>query len=263
MVIRVLAPPPDFAVPVALERRARLETRPRLEALQVLHDLAGIEEVAVVEEVAVETGTVGKAPRVDDVTAHVYQVDGAVAEHRREERVARLRARGVVGDQADAGPTYALLVDGRHRQRYCSAADVDVKEHPGTKLTGRVGARSRSVPGRAGHRTCGAAGGAPVRVRRVLGTAARSTAGYWIVMLPAVSVAAGNGVVPRMSRRLSVVAVTLNSSPMRGGVPSALSTRARPAETALPSWVRGPLLCRPTTLMFCGRPRREVPSRTA
>src|SRR2546428_7873638 len=155
MVVWVLDLPNDLAVPVDLERRARLETRPRLGALQVLHDLAGIGEGAVVEEVAVETGTVGKAPRVDAVTGHVYQVDGAVAEHRREERVARLRARGVVGDQADAGPTYALLVDGRHRQRYCSAAALDVKEHPGTNATGRRGGRSRPVTGPARHRTRG------------------------------------------------------------------------------------------------------------
>src|SRR3989442_3063811 len=254
MVVWVLDLPNDLAVPVDLEPRARLETRPRLEALQVLHDLAGIEEVAVVEEVAVETGTVGKAPRVDDVTDHVYQVDGAVAEHRREERVARLRARGVVGDQADAGPTYALLVDGRHRQRYCSAADVDVKEHPGTKSTGRVGARSRSVPGRVGHRTCGAAGRAPVGVRRVLGTAARSTAGYWIVMLPAVSVAAGNGVVPRMSRRLSVLAVTLKGSPMRGCVPSPMANVTKTSRAPLPSVLRETLLGRSPTLKYFRRP---------
>src|SRR3989442_2495007 len=263
MVVWVLDLPHDLAVPVDLECRARLETRPRLEALQVLHDRAGIGEVAVVEEVAVETGTVGKAPRVDDVTAHVYQVDGAVTEHRREERVARLRARGVVGDQADAGPTYALLVDGRHRQRYCSDADVDVKEHPGTKSTGRVGARSRSAPARVGHRTGGAAGRAPVGVRRVLGTPARSPAGYWIVMLPAVSVAAGNGGVPRVSRGLSVGAGTLNGSPMGGGVPSPMSTVHRTAKTALPSVLRETLLGRSPTLKYFRRPRREVPSRTA
>src|SRR5213593_1919228 len=109
--VRMLDLPDGLAVPVDLEGGARLEARPRFEAPEVLHHLAGVEEMAVVEEIAVEARAIRHAPRVDDVAVHVDQVDGAVAEHRREERVARLRARGVVGDQADAGPTYALLVD--------------------------------------------------------------------------------------------------------------------------------------------------------
>ena len=84
VMIGVLHLPGDLAVPVHLQRGAPLEARPRLEALEVLHDLAGVEQVAVVQQVAVAAGAVGQAPRVDDGAVHVDQVDGTVAEHRRE-----------------------------------------------------------------------------------------------------------------------------------------------------------------------------------
>ena len=71
-------------------------------------------------------------------------------------------------------------------------------------------------------------------------------------MLPAVSVAAGNAVLPRMIRRPCVVAVTLNGTPVRGGVPLPISTVPRPKKVVVPSALTEPLLARPTTLMCCG-----------
>src|SRR5213592_3279346 len=76
--------------------------------------------------------------------------------------------------------------------------------------------------------------------------------GYWILMLPAVSVAIGNGVLPRMSWRPCVVAVMLNGTPVRGAAPLPMSMAQSPLKTALPSGLREPLVARPTTLMFCG-----------
>ena len=114
MVVGVAQLPENAAVPVDLEHRAALEARPRLEAAQVVHDLAAVEEVAVVEQIAVEAGPEGRPPRVGDLAVHVDQEDGAVAEHRREERVARLRARRVVSDEARPGTPDLLLVHQRH-----------------------------------------------------------------------------------------------------------------------------------------------------
>ena len=109
---------PDFPqgppAPVDLEHRAALEAWPRLEAREVLHDLAGIEEVAVVEQLAVEAGPVGQAPRVGGLAVHVHQKDGAVAEHRREEREARLGPRGIVSDEAGPRSPDLLLVHCSH-----------------------------------------------------------------------------------------------------------------------------------------------------
>ena len=49
-----------------------------------------------------------------DLAGHVDQIDRAVAVHRREQRIARLRQRRVVRDQAGAGAPDLLLVDARH-----------------------------------------------------------------------------------------------------------------------------------------------------
>src|SRR5262249_40346911 len=106
--------PEDAAVPVELEHRAALEAGPRLEAAEIVHDLAAVEEVAVVEQIAVEAGPERRPPRVGDPALHVDQEDAAVAEHRREERVARLRARRVVSDEARPRTPDLLLVHERH-----------------------------------------------------------------------------------------------------------------------------------------------------
>src|SRR5262245_15229142 len=114
MVVGVPQLPEDAAMPVELEHRAALEARPRLEAAQIVHDLAAVEEVAVIEQIAVEAGPEWRPPRVGDLALHVDQENGAVAEHRREERVARLRARRVVRDEARPGTPDLLLVHERH-----------------------------------------------------------------------------------------------------------------------------------------------------
>src|SRR5438094_2053712 len=85
---------------------------------------------------------------------------------------------------------------------------------------------------------------------------------YLIVMCPAVSVAVGNTVRPRVRVSPCVVAVTLKGTPVRGAVPSPMSTLLRPAKFTLPSAFLEPLLAGPSTLIFCGWPRIEVPSRT-
>src|SRR5262249_22958229 len=106
--------PENTAVPVDLEHGAALEARPRLEAPQIVHDLAAVEEVTVVEQITVEAGSERQPPRVGDLAVHVDQEDGAVAEHRGEERVARLRARRIVSDEARPGTSDLLLVPQRH-----------------------------------------------------------------------------------------------------------------------------------------------------
>ena len=50
-------------------------------------------------------------------------------------------------------------------------------------------------------------------------------------MLPAVSVAAGSDVVPRMSRSPCVVAVTLKGTPVSGTAPSPMSMMQTPVKT--------------------------------
>src|SRR6266850_1422207 len=114
MVVGVAELPENAAVPVDLEHRAALEARPRLEAAQIVHDLAAVEEVAVVEQIAVEAGPIRRPPRVGGLALHDDEKDRTVAEHRCEERVARLRARRVVSDEACAGPPDLLLVHRRH-----------------------------------------------------------------------------------------------------------------------------------------------------
>src|SRR5215471_15164279 len=109
--VRVLDLPENLSVPVYLERGARFEARPRLEALEVLHDLARVEEMAVVEQVTVGPWTIWQPPRVDGPAVHVDEVDGAVTEHRGEQRIALERARRVVGDEARARAPHTLLVD--------------------------------------------------------------------------------------------------------------------------------------------------------
>ena len=114
--VRVRDLPRDLAVPVDLERRARLEARPSLEAVEVGHDLAAVEHMTVVEQVAVEAGSVRHVPGVDDLASHVDQVNGAVPEHRREQRVTVERAARIVSGEPGARPADALLIDGRHQR---------------------------------------------------------------------------------------------------------------------------------------------------
>jgi len=52
------------------------------------------------------------------MSGHVDQIDGAVAEHRREQRVARLGARRIAGDEPRARSPDLLLVDGRHARHW-------------------------------------------------------------------------------------------------------------------------------------------------
>src|SRR5215813_5006485 len=114
MVVRMLDLPDGLAVPVHLEGGARLEARPGFEAPEVVHDLAGIEEMTVVEQIAIESRTIGHPPGVDDLTAHIDEIYGSVAEHRGEQRVAPERARGIVSDEAGAGAADTLLIDRGH-----------------------------------------------------------------------------------------------------------------------------------------------------
>jgi len=50
-----------------------------------------------------------------DRAVHADQIDLAVAEHRREQGVARLGQGGVMGDQTGAAAADLLLVDDSHR----------------------------------------------------------------------------------------------------------------------------------------------------
>ena len=75
--------------------------------------------------------------------------------------------------------------------------------------------------------------------------------GYSIVILPAVTVADGNAERPRVSARPCDVTVTLKGTPVRGAVPSPMSTVLTPAKVTLPSAFLEPLLAGPSTLMFC------------
>src|SRR5439155_20352125 len=75
-----------------------------------------VEEMTVVEQVPVEAGPVGQAPRVGDGAVHVQEVHRAVTQNRREERVARLGARGIVGDEPGPRTPDLLLID-RHAAR--------------------------------------------------------------------------------------------------------------------------------------------------
>ena len=117
MVVRVPDLPEHASVPIDLEHRAALEAPPRLEPLEIVHDLAAVEQVPVREQMAVEPRAIGQAPGVRDLPVHVHQIDGTVAVHRREQRVARLRARGVMDDEPGPGPPYFLLVY-RARRRH-------------------------------------------------------------------------------------------------------------------------------------------------
>src|SRR5262249_37899806 len=109
VMVRMLDLPDGLAVPVDLEGGARLEARPRFEAPEVLHHLAGVEEMAGVEEIAVEARAIRQTPRVDHVAVHVDQVHGAVAEHRREERVAGEGASRIGCGGPGAGGAYAVV----------------------------------------------------------------------------------------------------------------------------------------------------------
>src|SRR6266542_3030817 len=112
MVVGVLHLPQHPALPVDFQGGAGLEARPCLEPAEVIHDLAAVEQISVVEKVAVEAGPMRHLPAVGDLARHVDQVDRAVARHRREQGVAGLRQRRIVGDQPGAAAADLLLVDG-------------------------------------------------------------------------------------------------------------------------------------------------------
>ena len=97
--IRVTHLPDDPAAPIHFEDGAAFEAGPRLEPPEVLHDFAAIEEVTIVEQITVQPGPVRHVPRVGDLAFHVDEVHGAVTEHRREQRVARLGSRRIVSDE--------------------------------------------------------------------------------------------------------------------------------------------------------------------
>src|SRR2546425_2845630 len=82
-------------------------------------------------------------------------------------------------------------------------------------------------------------------------------------MLPAVTVAVGNATELRITPSLPPETVTVKGTPGRAGVPSPISTVAVPLKVALPSAATDPLLTSPSTAMFCGVPRSEVPWSTA
>jgi hypothetical protein len=82
-------------------------------------------------------------------------------------------------------------------------------------------------------------------------------------MLPALSVAVGNATALRINARLPADTVTAKGTPGRGRVPSPMSTVAVPLKVALPSAATDPLPTSPSTVMFCGVPRGEVPKSTA
>jgi hypothetical protein len=114
VMIRMPDLPDDAPVPVHLEDRAALEARPSLEALEVFHDLAAVEQMPVGEQMAVEARSMRQAPGVRDLAVHVHEVDGTVAVHRREQRVARLGARGIVGDEPGPRSPDLLLIHRAH-----------------------------------------------------------------------------------------------------------------------------------------------------
>src|SRR5205085_11739376 len=95
-------------------RVAGLEARPGPEAAEIDRDLATVKKVAVLEQIAEKPRPVGHLPGMDDLARHIDQVDRAVAGHRREQRIPRLRQRRVVGDQPGAGAADLLLVDSGH-----------------------------------------------------------------------------------------------------------------------------------------------------
>ena len=120
MMVRVPDFPENAPSPVHLEHGAALEAGPRLEPLEVLQDLAAVKEVAVF----VEAGRVRQTPGVGRLTVHVDEMDGAVAEHRSEESVARLGARGVVGDEPGSRAPDLLLVHGAHAVSLAVGASI-------------------------------------------------------------------------------------------------------------------------------------------
>src|SRR5260370_23924904 len=60
---------------------------------------------------AVQPGPVGQMPAVRDLALHVDQVGCSLAIHRREQRIAGLRQRRVMGNQPGAAAADLLLVD--------------------------------------------------------------------------------------------------------------------------------------------------------
>src|SRR5215472_16302664 len=147
--VGVLDLPEDLSVPVHLERSARLEAWPGLEALEVLHDLAGVEEMAVVEQVTVGPWAIRQPPRVHGRAVHVDEVDGPVAEHRGEQRIALERARRVVGNEARSRAPYTLLVDA-HCADYRRARCLVNRDTVASQRAGRLPGRPvhREVPRR-------------------------------------------------------------------------------------------------------------------
>src|SRR5690242_21673052 len=113
--VRVAHLPDHPPAPVHFEDGAAFEAPPGLEPLEVLHDFAAIEEMTVVEQITVEPRPVRHAPRVSDLAFHVDEVDGAVTEHRREQRVAQLGSCRIVCDEPRPGAPDLLLIHGAHR----------------------------------------------------------------------------------------------------------------------------------------------------
>ena len=114
---------PDFPqhlpVPIRFEDGAALEAGPRLEAREVLHDLAAIEQMPAREQMAVKPRPVGQPPSVRDLAVHVDEIHCPVAVHRGEQRVARLRARRVMGDEPGARTPDLLLIHRAHGATSC------------------------------------------------------------------------------------------------------------------------------------------------
>ena len=73
-----------------------------------------------------------------------------------------------------------------------------------------------------------------------------------MVMLPAVTDAVGKVVTPKIKSRLLVVEVTVNGTPVSGGVPLPMSIVQVPENVELPSALTAPLVASPSRLMSCG-----------
>ena len=82
------------------------------------------------------------------------------------------------------------------------------------------------------------------------------------MITPPVNVAAGKFVVPIVSDRLVDVIVTVIGTLVSGKVPSPMSMVAVPEKVRIPTALE-PLLAVPSTSMFCGRPRVDVPNNVA
>ena len=112
MVIRPPQFPEDPAVPVHFENGAAHERL--LAEKRVVRHLTVVEERSAIGQIAVQPGPMRHLPGMGHLASHIDQIDGAVAGHRREQRVSRLRQRRIVRDQPGPRAPYLLLVDGGH-----------------------------------------------------------------------------------------------------------------------------------------------------